>query len=286
MSRKLTPQQAISRVPSWRQLDVAVEEALSGQTNRSFKLKSGRGRFVLRLDADHTRAFGLDRTAERRALARAFAAGIGPEMIHSDVGLGILVTRYIAGRTLTRADLENNAVLETIAERLHTLHGLPALGTGFDIAAVARGYLAALPNGSRMRNVAEQLVRLIESLRSDAATSFCHNDIVAANLIAAGSDTRELMLIDWEYAGDNDAFFDLASLVAYHELDAGPADTLLSAYTGGASATDRERLDTQIRTYNALHWLWLATRETVTADPGQREVLARLLAGLLPTERI
>jgi thiamine kinase-like enzyme len=79
---------------------------------------------------------------------------------------------------------------------------------------------------------------------------------VAANVIDGGN----LLLIDWEYSCDNDPMFDLASVIGFHNLDASLTDVLLSAYAGGADAALRERLDEQVRVYDAIQWLWLASR--------------------------
>ncbi len=285
MSHDLTPEQAIALIPDWRHADVSVEAALEGLTNRSFRLSSGSDQFVLRLDAAHTSVLGPDRAAEQVALARAHAAGIGPEVMHSDPEQGILVTRYVPGRSLAQADLRDVSVLEAVAALLRLLHALPELGTGFDILAIAQGYAASLPDDPSMRKVAESLVSMVEALGNDGPKCFCHNDVIAANFIDAGAKAHSLVLIDWEYAGDNDAYFDLASLIAYHELDRRRSDILLGAYLGETAAVDRERLHAQVRIYNALHWLWLASREAVTPSASQREILERLRGVLLPPKR-
>ncbi len=280
MSHDLTPEQAVALIPDRRHADVIVEGALEGLTNRSFRISSGTDQFVLRLDAAHTSALRLDRAAEQVALERAFAAGIGAEMVYSDPAQGILLTRYVPGRSLAQSDLEETSVLEAIAALLHRLHALPELGRGFDVPTIAQGYLASLPDDSEMRQTAEMLVKMLESQVSDVPTSFCHNDVIAANFIRPGPNTDSLVLIDWEYAGDNDPYFDLASLIAYNQLDGRYADALLGAYFGEAAAVDRERLAAQVRNYNALYWLWLATCEAVTPSASQRETLEKLRRGL------
>ncbi len=272
VSRHLTPAQAIALVPAWRGLDPVVEEAFTGLTNRSFRLRVGDEAFVMRLDAAHTSVLRPDRTAERVALEQAGTTGTGPEVIFAAPEQGILVTRYVAGSTLTDKDLRNTATLERIAALLQRVHALPVLGTGFDIVVAAESYLAALPESGDTRRIGEQCVRIVEALQSGAEIRCCHNDVIAPNIV----DSDSLVLIDWEYAGDNDAYFDLASLIAYHRLESRYADTLLSAYAGDAAAVDNDRLEAQLRLYDALHWLWLSLREAVSPSAEQREQLERL----------
>ena len=45
----------------------------------------------------------------------------------------------------------------------------------------------------------------------------CHNDLLNANFI---DDGERLRIVDWEYAGMGDPFFDLANFAINHELDA------------------------------------------------------------------
>jgi thiamine kinase-like enzyme len=67
----------------------------------------------------------------------------------------------------------------------------------------------------------------------------CHNDLLNANLIRAGD---ALVIVDWEYAGMGDVFFDLANLAANHELGEEEERELLDAYRDGARAGDLDAL--------------------------------------------
>ena len=50
-----------------------------------------------------------------------------------------------------------------------------------------------------------------------AATAVpCHNDLLNANFL---DDGERLRIVDWEYAGMGDRFFDLANFSINHELD-------------------------------------------------------------------
>ena len=74
------------------------------------------------------------------------------------------------------------------------------------------------------------------------------------------------MLLDWEYACDNDPMFDLASVIGFHDLGAKRTEILFHAYSGGADSTLRERLDMQIRLFDAVQWLWFAARHSVSPN--------------------
>jgi len=67
----------------------------------------------------------------------------------------------------------------------------------------------------------------IERLRIGVPIRPCHNDLLNANFIGDGTRT---WLVDWEYAGMGDAFFDLGNFSVNHELDESGESELLAAY--------------------------------------------------------
>jgi thiamine kinase-like enzyme len=64
----------------------------------------------------------------------------------------------------------------------------------------------------------------------------CHNDLLNANFI---DDGQRIRIIDWEYAGMGDPFFDLGNFSINHELRPDEDELLLEAYDG---AIDPRRL--------------------------------------------
>src|SRR5207245_7678561 len=63
----------------------------------------------------------------------------------------------------------------------------------------------------------------------------CHNDLLNANFIDDGASIR---IVDWEYAGMGDPFFDLGNFAVNHELDPSGERALLAAYFGECSDPD------------------------------------------------
>jgi len=80
----------------------------------------------------------------------------------------------------------------------------------------------------------------------------CHNDVTAANVI----DSGEICLIDWEYAALGDALFDLAVVVAHHNLDDAATAHLLHAYAGRHHAQMTADLGRWCDVYRCVLALW------------------------------
>jgi thiamine kinase-like enzyme len=57
----------------------------------------------------------------------------------------------------------------------------------------------------------------------------CHNDLLPANFV---QDGERLRIVDWEYAGMGDRYFDLGNLSVNCEFAEGDDERLLAAYWG------------------------------------------------------
>jgi len=67
----------------------------------------------------------------------------------------------------------------------------------------------------------------------------CHNDLLNANFIDDGTRIR---IVDWEYAGMGDPFFDLGNFSINHELTPDEDAILLAAYDGDVRPARLARL--------------------------------------------
>ena len=218
----MEPEQLAERV--WPGEQVSIEPLGGGITNRNFKVGAGGQEFVLRIGGTDTELLGIDRTAEHAASRIAAELGLGPEVVAFLEPEGYLVTRFVDGE-VGKVDVEQ------VGAALRLLHGGPALPGRFDSFRVvetyrdtAREHGVAVPSAY---DAAKELADRIEQRRSGASLRPCHNDLLNANFI---DDGVHLWLVDWEYAGMGDPFFDLGNFAVNHELAEEGENALLAAY--------------------------------------------------------
>jgi thiamine kinase-like enzyme len=204
-----------------------------GITNRNLRVRFGDHDAVVRLPGKETELLGIDREAERAATAAAACSGVGPEVLAFLAGHGCLVTRFIAGRVLEPEDVR--AGLDEVAAALRAVHGGPPLPLRFDAWAVVDTYRAtAEARGGRMPDAFAGLRARAEAVRealtgAEHAPVPCHNDLLPANFIHDGARVR---ILDWEYAGMGDRYFDLGNLSVNNGLTEADDERLLTAYWG------------------------------------------------------
>ncbi len=272
MSSMMSASEALSRIPGWDGKSVACTKLKGGLTNRTHLVEREGKKCILRLDAEHTDVFDLNRPRELSILEQAADSGLAAEVIFSDVDAGILLSAFIPGRTWEASDLDDSANVEALSTLLHEVHALPTCGSSFNASRVARRYVENLASHIDLYALGVKCQQVIDSIDGSGVSCCCHNDLVVENVISAS----RLMLLDWEYACDNDPLFDLASLIGYHDLNDDKSQELLSAYSGGTDPAVKELLDGQVRLYDAIQWLWLANRQLITRTSHQAARLEEL----------
>jgi thiamine kinase-like enzyme len=182
-----------------------------GITNRNFRVRFAGEELVLRLCDRGTDVLGIDRTTEEIASRRAAAERIAPPVVAFLSDVPALVTRWLPGGTLTPEEVRLPGVLGQIAELLRRLHASAALPTSFSVFRLVerqRELAATVPSSY---DDVLALARRIESALTgpEHEPVFCHNDLLTANFVRDG---QRVCIVDWEYAGMNDRYFDLGNL--------------------------------------------------------------------------
>jgi thiamine kinase-like enzyme len=233
---------AVERV--WPGRRARFEVLGGGITNHNMKVELDGDAYVLRIVGKDTNLLGIDRSIELAATEAAAAVGVGPEVVRFVEPEGWLVTRFIAGETPPLERMREPETLVRVAQALRAFHDSPAIPGSFDSFRVVEVYRAtALARGGTIPEAyewAHEIARRIELTRADSERRPCHNDLLNANFL---DDGDRLRIVDWEYAGMGDVFFDLANFSINHELDAASSATLLGAYFGEIRAEDEAALE-------------------------------------------
>jgi thiamine kinase-like enzyme len=246
---------------------IDIRHIPGGITNHNFVVRAGDRAYVARLCEDRP-VLGIDRRNEVVCQQAASARGIAPEVIHHEPGL--LVSRFVKGRTLTADDVRQLAPIARLAAMLRHLHQSWDAMTGevlyFCPFQTVRTYART---AARLgADLPAEIDALLEDTRrlSHRIAPFrpvpCHNDLLPANLI---DDGRCLWLVDWEYAGIGHPLFDLANLAANAALDDDQELNLLTAYRGPIEPRDLDELRTFRAASMLREALWAAI-QSVASD--------------------
>ncbi len=230
-------ERAMRRLPELGTGALTFTALSGGITNRNFLVGGApnSARFVVRLAGNDTYLLGISREVEHAATVTAAGVGVGPEVIAYLRPEGYLVTRFIEGGPIPEPEMRQPERLRQVGATLRRIHDGPAIPGLFVPYRIVEAYRAlAQSRGVTIPpeyELAQSITRRIElaCLTAPLELRPCHNDLLNANFIDDGARIR---IVDWEYAGMGDPYFDLGNFSINHELDADQDAMFLAAYLG------------------------------------------------------
>jgi thiamine kinase-like enzyme len=212
-----------------------VEKLPGGLTNVNLKVTTSQRSVVVRIPQPGSDLLAIDRRAEHENSRAAADAGVGAPVLEFREDPCLLVIGFLEGHTFTDDDLRDGGHLARVAAACRQLHSGERFVSDFDMFEVQKNYLGIVQeHGFRLPErylefapKAEQIKRAL-GVRP-TSTVPCNNDLLAGNFI---DDGTKLWLIDYEYAGNNDACFELGNIWSEAGLTPEQLEELMEAYDG------------------------------------------------------
>ena len=235
----------MQRVPELAGRELVLTPLSGGITNRNFRVDADGGlarparrpTWVIRLAGNDTHLLGISREVEHAATVAAAGVGVGPEVIAFIRPEGYLVTRFIVGTgglaTRPSTTRRPSGAWPIRIRRIHDGPAIPGIfvplriGEAYRALAIARG--VAIPAGVRR---CPRRIGGGSRSPSCATRSSCGRATTTCSTPTSSTTATRIRIVDWEYAGMGDPFFDLGNFSVNHELDADEDAILLEAYEG------------------------------------------------------
>ena len=151
----------------------------------------------------------IDRAFEWKVHSIAFDESITAEPLVFDEVNGFMVFEFLDGEHKEKLDEDD---LKHLAQTLQNLHNIS---------------IDAKPIELHITNKTDEVQKAFETIAEyEKEYVLCHNDLNPQNLLWA----ENVKFIDWEYAGINDRYFDLACVCEEFNLDVPSEKFFLGAY--------------------------------------------------------
>ena len=262
----------LQHVPGCENGDAPYSQELigGGKVNRSFLVRTRRGRFVVRLNENSANDPGLDRNRELALHGAAAGAGIAPHVVYSAPDHSCLITEYVEGRLWTPHYFTRMRDLRSLGQRLRALHALapPSLAR-FDPMNAVRRYADLVirhdpQEAARINTLLERGAASLERSGSALrAPSIVHSDLHHGNVLTAD----RVYFVDWEYAQVGDPMLDLACVMAYYPRAVAHGALLLSASGLEERGATPAMLAELTNVFNLLTYLWYRARRVTRSVP-------------------
>jgi thiamine kinase-like enzyme len=212
-----------------------VSELPGGLTNLNLRVTLDDREVVVRIVRSDAGLLVIDQVAEHANTLIAAEAGVGAGVLEHRPDLGMTVLEFLPGRTLTEDDFADPAVLARAADAVRRLHAAPRFVNDFDMFARQHRYREVVaehgfPLPPSYDDHAEAWADVRRVLTATAGPTVpCNNDLLAGNFI---DDGRRVWLIDYDYSGNGDPFFELGNAATESEFDEERTRAWTAAYLG------------------------------------------------------
>jgi len=266
----------IKTILLWEATDIAIEYQQDGLTNQNYIIVKDNMKYAVRICGNNSSVLGINRAAEYMAMKAAADIGIGAELVYYSQETGDMITRFIDGRKWNNEDVSTRENITRIVDMIKRIHKLPTIPYEFspykdieDRIHYAVQNKLFLPDDLNLFLVKLNKVKMEREMKSSECIGLCHNDPFSNNFIDDGA----VRLIDWEFAGMGDVYFDLASLCIFYS----PKDKeyLLEHYFGQC---DEEKLyDLKQMTFVVTFWnaMWAVLQTKLSSSPHDYESMAK-----------
>lgn len=227
----------LQAIPFFSCSDLIIDQAilLSDQLHRNWWVRTKQGEeWVVRWVAPGYCKQRLRN--EIHNMSRLASQGLAVDYLYYDIDQGITVRPYLVGKIVSTLSIDNYFISQVSAKlkQLHT-SGIQLVNT-VNVYAEIGNYQRAIHSQQPAALVPYQpLFAWLEKKKSiflQGRLVPCHHDLNLDNFLV--TPTGKLHLLDWEYAGNGYAWFDLATFSIEARLDREQEYLFLQEYGGNA----------------------------------------------------
>ena len=204
-----------------------------GYCNENHLLHSDKASYIIR----KFKRTDIDRKFEFRVQALAYEKGITAQPLLLDEANSLMISGFLEG--VHKENLEEGDIND-LAEVLQTLHSIHIDAEPINLETL-------------IESKTDEILRAFKTVKKYPSDYvLCHNDPNPRNILFAD----DIKLIDWEYAGVNDRYFDLASVCVEFGLSATEEAYFLKSYFADGSETNYEKHKAYKIIYKSLYEQW------------------------------
>ncbi len=248
-----------------------------GMTNRSFLFECGTDKYIMRIPGEGTDQI-INRDKEAAVYAAIEGKGVCDDNVYLNPKNGYKITKFIYDSR--NCDPLNQKDLDMCMKKLRDFHDMKLqVPHTFEIIA-HMDYYESLWNGKKSvyrdyEKTKENVLSLKSYIESQKIEkTLAHIDAVPDNFMIIEKNGKvDIQLIDWEYAGMQDRYVDLAMFSIYSMYEKDQVDNLIDTYFRVAGEKTDENIRTRVYAYISMCGLlwsnWCEYKRGLGVDFGE-----------------
>ncbi len=221
-----------------------IERFLGGMSNFTYLIEVDNVLYTYRIPGKNSEVF-INREVERENLSLIRKLNLNCTNVYLNINNGHKMSQYIKGDDLSKQSVD----YDEIANKLKLLHNSKIKAVNDYIKKDKLAYYESLLNQKHNEEYNELKNILFKYLDAykDIELVFCHGDSQKSNWIKS----NDYFLLDWEYSGNNDPYYDIA---CFGNVEFTEAQTLLKHYLGKEPNTSEMNRLILNRWFQCMQW--------------------------------
>ncbi len=223
-----------------------------GFCNTNYLLKSKNKKYLIRVFKNNnsvniSREFEYE--TQKKAARKNLAAA--PLLLTKK----FMVCTYLEGKHKNKL---KNKELKKLVKNIKKLHKIKSKVRAYDLKKDLKYYKRSLKNQKSkiLIKILKQEIKKLKNYKINLVTT--HHDLNPKNILF---HKKTIKFIDFEYAGVNDKYFDLATIAHEFKLNKKQKNILIKTYNKKVKTKDIKKLNTYIKIYKILCKLWFIDLE-------------------------
>ncbi|MFH2038457.1 MAG: choline/ethanolamine kinase family protein [Chloroflexota bacterium] len=257
----------LSKIGAWQGKSLIIEPISGGLTNSNYKVTVEGIPYFVRVPGESTNLLAIDRKNEYYNSKAASQSGIGPKVIYHLPEFDVMVLEFLDGKTMSKYELNVPGMPKRIAKSIKQLHAGPRFLNDFNMFRLTEYYIEICKKHD-IRMPLGFLERLATVNKIEEALSVhpvvtlpCNNDLLAENYIDDGTC---LHIIDYEYSGNNDPYFELGNTSQELEYNEDQIRELCQEYFGIVTEAKLARMKLNMIMSDVGWTLWAAIQAKIS----------------------
>lgn len=222
-----------------------------GFNNISYLLKTFDKSYVLRVFKSK-KSVNISRSFEFNAQKKAFKKGFATKPIF--LNENFMIYEYEAGIHKERLSYFEIEELSKIVKKMHKIN-LKSKDYNFEKDLEYYASILKDKNSSKLLEETKKSLKILKNFKKDLVLT--HHDLNPKNIIF--TPNKKILILDWEYAGTNDRFFDLATICVEFKFDKIEERLFLNSYFDKIKKSDLIKLKEYKKIYKNICSLWFSS---------------------------
>lgn len=214
---------------------IEFEHINNGVTNQTYRIKTNKKIYILRIAGKGTNSY-INRFNEVTNMKKVSSLNILPYIYYANEKNGTIILQYIlCSHGFTKKDLYNSEKLSILNNTLIKLHSSNIqLNNEFNIEHMIKIYQNKLKNMNYpYPTILNENIYILKETYHFLQSKYqkklvpCHNDPKMDNFLLTD---KKIYLIDWEYSGMADEYFEIANFTLTNELNSEEEKLFLNNY--------------------------------------------------------